>query len=124
MVSIIYEKFEMNIANKIVSYMIHPTAEAMSEYLVSVDLVCFDTDHNWFDWNKIRHREHHRGITYFIIHEDSEWCRGLARRWGRRWGSWWVWTRAWQGERDIILIYRINYKLSIRSEINTKNVLN
>ena len=80
MVSIIYDKFEMNIANKIVSYMIHPTAETMSEYLDLQDLLCFDTDHNWFDWNNIRHYEHHSGIRYFIIHDDSEGCSGIVRR--------------------------------------------
>jgi hypothetical protein len=64
MVSIIYDKFEMNIANKIVSYMIHPTAEALSEHFELQDLLCFDTDHNWFDWNSIMNHEEHGYIIY------------------------------------------------------------
>ena len=107
MVSIIYDKFEMNISNKIVSYMMHPTAETMSEYLDLQDLLCFDTDHSWFDWNKIRHYEHHSGIRYFTIHDDSEGCSGSVRRWG----SWWVWKkRVWLGE---ICYLKIPNKLQV-----------
>ena len=88
MVSVIYDKFEINIANKIVSYMIHPAAEALSEYVDLQYLLCFDTDHSWFDWNSIMNYQHHGGITYFVIHDGGGWCSGIVR-----WGGWWVWKR-------------------------------
>ena len=115
MVSVIYDKFEMNIANKIVSYMIHPTAEALSEYFELQDLLCFDTDHNWFDWNCIMNHEEHSYIIYFVINDGGGWRSGIVRRWG----TWWVWKRFREHEISYLKIpdqLQVIYKFAYQNE--------
>ena len=53
MISIIQDKFEHNIADKITRFLEHPTAHMIKEFKRYTDLLTFDTHNDWHKWQTV-----------------------------------------------------------------------
>ena len=97
MIAIIQEQFEYNIANNITRFLEHPTAPMIRRFREYIDLLTFDTRHDWHNWQEVFGFARINGsrrayLTYGGGPED-----GIVRMRNSTTAgaTWYIWHRDW-----------------------------
>ena len=92
MISLMYKMFDDKIANKIITFLEHPTARMLNDHLEYKEVLKFDPRTNWSEWQTLykfahigNHDRHY--ITYGGGPEG-----GIVKSYG---DVWYIWHRNW-----------------------------
>ena len=122
MISIIQEKFEHDIADKITRFLEHPTAHMIKEFTRYTDLLTFDTHTDWHKWQSVQRMTKIGGTNRGYVIYNSPWEQGGVARLpdrdiapGQVGTVWYVWNL---GRRPYVSAQRIPAELVLveRSE--------
>jgi len=115
MISIIRDKFEHNIADKIVGFLEHPTAQMIKEFKQYTDLLTFDTHNDWHRWQAVERLTKLAGTNRgYVTYNTGGQQGGVARlpdrntAPGRASTAWYVWNL---GRHPYIFAQRIPSEL-------------